>query len=307
MNEKEWSEFQELMNQELESEQCYTSFPAPVHGSWSGIVSAIGALCKTFKPLKEFEIVNKAKGKGLLVSRICLPSFSMVQNYLKVKCKFLNRPVIQLVSVLGPLTPDEVSRMKAVGLAALGLWCPEFGNVAIMKKSHSNFMKTIDGWAGCGPLSFALHDIFHAFRDAFVTVNFACGLSRLALIAKNSKSEKGDAVAQQLLDGDVLSSYAPEDTHVVGRGSKELFGRLFQNIDFTGCPHLKVLFIQDIEANSRSWREELNIGPDDLLDEERKMYFALFVEEIKKMTVQDRELLKQGVPPEKWALFFGNS
>lgn len=102
------------------------------------------------------------------------------------------------------------------------------------------------------------------------------------LLIQLNELEHARIIIDELIDGELIFSYPPkkkpEEAFIRGNIGNQKFGGLFRSDpDFFGItelltPKIKKYFIQDMVENKKFWREEYNLGMEDLYEEELFLY-----------------------------------
>jgi len=115
----EWEGFCNLMTQESLQEQQYFLIPQPRLGVWSALIERIKKMVSCFR--SPTRIIMKEDGRSYTATELVIPSFSMMQNFLKVKSANTERKHVELI----PAPPLGVWPALTEGLKKMVSWfCP---------------------------------------------------------------------------------------------------------------------------------------------------------------------------------------
>lgn len=289
LNDHEWDQFLKLMHEvKVESEKTFFSINLPKFGCWSPIFDHTNEIIDCMHPIEHTP-----------VKFLAIPSFSMLQVFLKVKALGRNRTPVELIPTFGSLTMHDVERLKALGQTPLGLYAPEQTAEHKKKKSNRCFMEVIDGWSGGGPYSFLYHDIYHAIREMQMKEGIAFARIRMATLFKHEIEkairahappeliERMQKLEERLIDGELILSYMSSEFKM----NKALdFGSIFyaRTVKKLFTPELRKIILQDMVDNAKEWEENFGILPEHLeLDD-----FDVYQELVKKKESLTHKLKK---------------
>ncbi len=266
----EWDSFCRQCADLPKSEQQFVVLNAPEQGCWSPLIFRIQNVLKCMQVLDWL----KDSQEGPTIEKIMLvPSFSMFQAAINAKAETLGRQPVTLVPTYGYLAPKRYLELKRAGLIALAMYLPEQDIDERYQNECGRFRTTVDGHPKETAFAGAIHDVYHAFREMMMTENVAKARFRLADIArrhpKNKRTDLSRPVDDILVDGELIYCYPLErDTifNPLARGGHQRFGDIFYTPGL--APHLdatlKTAFIQDMVEHADLWREEYDLGRDDL-------------------------------------------
>jgi hypothetical protein len=239
LNDEEWSSFVERIKIVSGSEKRFTHFSLPEYGCWSTLYEHITSLVYCFKTFYFFAKPACTDSPPPKFKHFLLPSFTMMNTFLKVKAATHNRPFMELTPAFGCLSYDDLYILKKDNKTPFGLYCPPppvFDSN--LTKKH---MKVIDGWEECGPLSFLLHDVYHGLRwqemDQETSDAVLCMVSILDLLAKSLSNNSIEyknlrKLRNSLVDGELIHSYPKKNSLFSERSFdpqefKDIFKKIF--------------------------------------------------------------------------------
>ncbi len=280
-NDQEWLHFRSEMAKAPLSEQSFGVIVVFENVRYSLLMHDVQRILKCMHTLDRLISSNQGLDEQQIV---VVPSFTMFQVAINVKALTLGRKPVELVPTYGYVDPDHYAKLKAAGQIAFTLYMPE------KKKSKrysdsGGFRATVDGHKKESAFAGKIHDWYHAVREMIMYANVASARMRLVEIAKkhpnNSIRAGARPVDDILVDGELIYSYPRsldtifDEQHRPSDAQK--FGDLFYTPIILGKLHdnLKHAFIRDMVDNESLWRTEFELGKDDLLSEDQKIFDQL--------------------------------
>lgn len=152
----EWDYFASLMSKAPASEQYFYVYEVHCH------VHSNPALNENQRLMSSFYLWTRNNTQYLIV-----PSFTMLQNRLRALANHFGvKECMQLQPLFGDVTEADIERLKASGRIQFPLPCPLAAPSERMAQKQYYF-KVFHGFSECGPLSFAWHDYYHAWKETW--------------------------------------------------------------------------------------------------------------------------------------------
>lgn len=256
--------FQERLLNKPDSEKYFHTVQLPLGPvyNWSPLIHRIITIApnNSFHFFKPVEIgtnhILDAK-----ITAMVVPSFSMIEEYLKV---VHDENAIDLVPLIGECGKETITHYKLQNKRVFQIGMPE----APIPKMADNYY--------VGNFCFSLHDAYHAIRDSLLTQGARRAIGQIVdRILRDSKSKTAEKIKWNLIDGELYQK-------------KNSFGELFALSKANWDEAHKQLVLEDMAKLSQFWEMEFGIIPDHLLENERKLYDAILLKmtEAEKQTAQ---------------------
>ncbi|MDF2577683.1 MAG: hypothetical protein K0S74_1167 [Chlamydiales bacterium] len=283
LNDREWNVFAYMMDKEIETEQyfCYVDSPEDNFSpkNWSPLYAEICALLACLQPIRLFH--NSTKLDGDL--KVLIPSFSMLQNFFKLKASINNRTPLQLVPIMGELTAEDVYSMKKQEAMPLGLYMPS--SIARLRGDippddiNKKYMKSIHNYTQVGSWTFLMHDAYHLAAEQEMSEKHSAARHYIvsylkSLIDKGCLKEDFELTKEAVLllqDGGFHFSYPLKNSLFQNRPSQaEKFGTIFSH--YITWPFIvKLTIIKDMIDHPLKWSIRYGLDDNCLMDEDRKL------------------------------------
>lgn len=282
LSNQEWESFCQLMEQESALEQKIYIIELPRFGCYCPMLKNISKVMKGFSPITFYNYTTGSRKNDVLpMECMVVPSFSALQNYFKIKAEGRKRTAIKLMPNLGPLSKKVVEAMRRKGEGPLGIYYGGAPNQQVATLAN-NHMEAFDGWIG-GEDIFKVHDLFHASCEQEMTEGILRGRFRTIDLLREyipvdlDECTKVNQLIDVLLDGELLYSYGIENSPFKTARANESFGYLFyvesSERKQLWTDRMKMHIIKNMVNNADDWRNECNLGPDDLLEPERSLFW----------------------------------
>lgn len=269
LDDSEWLNFITMLK-DKGSENLYSLITPPVRfGSWSLIYEHMRDYLRCFKPIKFYKKPKDVNGAPKIFKYLILPSFTMVQAFLKVKAITNGIKWMEFVPLFGKLSNEEIYRLNTENKTPLSLFCPT--NNSKDTSTLNGHLKAIDSLP-CGPYSSCLYDLASGLRWQEMDVKTVKGVLRIIWLLDNyslnisTQSEKYKQILEfrNLLMSQIHHSFSPKSSlYKNPTPFAENFGRLFKNETVCNDELLDFIFF-DMIKNEIFWKQNLNIDMTDL-------------------------------------------
>lgn len=207
-----------------------------------------------------------------------IPSFTVFKNYLMIKAKSHKRTPIQLVPQFGPSSEYDVEMLKREGAAPFGLYYSGAASRSLTRQinQHCHIM---DGFPG-NALSFGMHDFYHALKEQEMSENFTRARFKIVDLLREFSKEYPDAdklvkpIISIIVDGELVYNFNAPNTIFYTSLENQVFGQLFhiEALEPLWDSKLVNYIIKNLVQKKDYWRNEFQIGYEDLLEPERIIY-----------------------------------
>lgn len=277
-NDSEWGLFRDLMEKAPEVERTFHLINLPLLGCYSSFLQHLPRVFKALNPIKLFYSADGAVANYDLYynEALPIPTFTAIQNFMKVKAANNKRKVIELVPVFGGIGAEDIYDFRKNGAWPLGLYYPGASNNRLEKLINKH-MNEIDHTPG-NALGFAYHDIYHAVRQQEISENITEATFRLVeLLQELAKSRPYlksfiDEIIEKVSEGVLIHSYGTENSPFFVSNPDQKFGHIF-HCKWIPWQQEVINYIVENMVNERDlWRQKYDLGPEDLLEPEKNYY-----------------------------------
>jgi hypothetical protein len=268
----EYASFLQLMQKEESPLEQWGSFwPVQRDGSFSNLHSRLKEVTSCFQTPS---YQNK--------TRFFIPSFSMLQNFLKVKGARRKRKAIELVSFMGVLSEKELGILKRQGQTPLGIYCPAPHGVEdkILKALVDHFDEFVEE----NPIHFSEHDILHAIREMEMFENLRAATFRIVdlldeyvEICPPEELQKAQELRTALIDGELFFNYSRIFSLFLNNPEGQCFGTIFPLLQDYWTDKTKKLVLVDMVKNASLWKSQFGITRMDLLSEDQVLLDEMII------------------------------
>lgn len=281
LSDQEWDWFCQMLEEKPASERSFYTVLAPKYGGLHPFLSHLQQ--EVLFPIQYQKIPRMHSEDCILFEHsFIIPSFSMMQALVDVKAKSYGKSALTLVPSYGLTEEERYLNHKYAGQLFLSLYFPEHDRSLRYSLANQKYLGEVDGFPSRPTVS-AIHDLYHALRENEMSEKHSLARFRLALLAhvhpNDRKRPTYKKVSALLQDGELIgshprTSYSPiRFTH----HQPHKFGGIFYtyplNTDLH--PDLKKAMIQDMVIHADAWRENFDLGREDLLEPDQKIYDEL--------------------------------
>ncbi len=257
-NKAQFKKFKNYLRKSPDSEQHFHTIDLPLGqiNQWSPLYDRLlTILDKVPKPVK-VEIGNPTF-KNEYPKRMVIPSFTMIQVFLKVLYKFQE---IRLQPLIGVCTKATIAHFKQLDKRVVQVGA---SGADVPIKADSFY---------CGPLILSIHDgLYHAVRDSALAQEERLAINQITdRILGHFQDEIADEICWKLVDGELHDS------------SEQKFGAIFQHEYWNRT--YKFIVLKDMALLAQFWKESFGITRDDLYPEEQEIYDSI------KVTAKDTQI-----------------